>query len=351
VLDNVKGKPLAGMMVSVLGPANPRGAGSNGRVQTGRDGSFRIRVAPGQQELTVINGAAWVQQQVVVASGQTRRLDIRVKAPEIDRPIQGVVLDPDGKPVPGAEVIGPTMHSTNMTSMTDLNGRFVFDKPALPPKTLLFARSGDLFTKSGTPISGSGDVTLHIYPAAASSFYGLVRDDRGAPVAGAQIGLNRRLGSLDVEWSILTTSTDAQGRYSFGPTYPGFSYFATAAAPGCAINVAGVSPGVPGIAGKRIAFPNLIVTRADSFVGGKIFDNKGMPVAGADIFDGDVNPRLHTNSDSKGRFRLNGVPRKHTLIQIQVGKAAYPAIDARSGHADIIFTLGGKKHPGNGKKG
>lgn len=323
VLDKNTGKPLAGMTVAINGPAHPPVTPDSDISETGPDGRYRFRVAPGQQKLQVfVNMSSFsLSQHVQIAEGEVRNLVIRTSGPDTDNgePVHGVVFGQGGNPVAGAEVVATSQDPIDeATTTTDRNGRFAFDRPGLPPKALLFAHFGDLFT-TGTPVNSTGDSLLRLSSRVSSSFQGLVTGDDGTPIANATVRLirtqpddaNNLTGTPTV---IFTTVTSGEGQYKFGPSYSGFVYVAQVIAPGYGVKSTDDITGVPG---RLIEFQNVTLEKTDSFVGGTVVDPKGNPIEGVTVSDADM--KRQTVTDSNGRFHLTGVPRKSTMVYATAG--------------------------------
>jgi RNA polymerase sigma factor (sigma-70 family) len=125
--------------------------------------------------------------------------------------VSGVVLGPDGKPLPGAEVVvrNDRYDEKSAVTATDAQGKFelagfpkytrtvVVRSPGYAPG-LLIVRD----TETGPPI----EIKL-IKP---TTLEGVVVDPQGKPIARASVELEKWRDSRAVEWK---TTTDAQGRF------------------------------------------------------------------------------------------------------------------------------------------
>ena len=254
------------------------------------------------------------------------------------RPVRGVVVDVNGKPVANATEVaaidGPENDSS--TRKTGPDGRFIFDKPGLPASTLLFARASNLFTNGGIESASSGNTVLKVSSGQSASFNGIVKDADGHLVANAPIMLFRSAPGQNSGSEVATTSTDSQGHYLFGPTYAGFVYQASVNGPGFK---GGYTKQVTGKPGKLVTFANITVTRADSFLGGTIVDPNGNPIAGATITVCDVFPNPQATTGPQGRFHLAGVPRKNTVIGVQAPEGRTASIQVPTGTDDAIIKV------------
>ena len=167
----------------------------------------------------------------------TRRQTISAAAPDSGLPsvpidcFQGVVLDPDGRPIADAPLrlrttlYDQTIPAPDATAKTSVNGRFSFDPLASIPdrrgyRTVVIDHPRyalgwrqPLWSKDEAPIE------LEIRLGRPTTVAGTIGDRAGVPVAGATVEASLQsadfnyLNSGDAK-SLLTT-TDANGRFEF----------------------------------------------------------------------------------------------------------------------------------------
>ena len=203
----------------------------------------RRLVLPGDDELTLIlEPAAGVSGQVFASSGLASGAEVRLV---------------------GSGIWPPRV------ATTDAHGRFRFGE--VPAGIYeIHARSGD---EAAPPVQGlsiaegeAAFVTLRLRPA--HRLTGQVTDERGEPIAGAQVSVRRdgvALLSFDV-------TTDTRGRFRVDGLLPG-PWWVTARAPGhLATSAETVVPG-------DLA---LVLTRGAT-VEGRVVDERDRPVAGATV--------------------------------------------------------------------
>ncbi|KFA87029.1 hypothetical protein Q664_50615 [Archangium violaceum Cb vi76] len=174
-------------------------------------------------------------EYVLVASHQgtmSRATPLRLHPPDVQqsftllapRTLVGRVLSPEGKPVAGAEVsLG---RKDERRVLTDERGHFSFEGlttalayPVTAHHGGLMGTRGVYFPSSqedGTPSPLSKEITVELETALAE-LEGVVRDERGQPVAEAFIKLHAGSGCVV---SSYLAKTDAQGAYHFGPLSP-----------------------------------------------------------------------------------------------------------------------------------
>ena len=330
VTDKATGKPVAGAVLIVRGPAHPANTHGGGVAFTGPDGVYRLHVPPGTQQVSV-SGVPDPPKEVQTTDGQTASLDLRIVPYVSPAPSRGVVLGPDGKPVAGAEVLATGMDSPEMEALSDTQGHFAFSNPGLPAAARLYARKGALATATGT--ASTGEVTLRLTADAVTNFQGRVTGTDGKPIAGAKVLLIRwqpKMGAY-----VGTTKTDAAGHYSFRSAYADFGYTTSVEAAGYGSNG---SDRIQGVAGKTLTVPPLVVPRANHFVAGTVVDPYGKPVAGAKITTYDVSGKT-TTTDKRGQFRLSGVPGPRASIQVQAPSLRYASIGVAVDRVDTVITV------------
>ena len=318
VTDKATGKPVAGTTVLADGPGE-----THAYAQTGADGHYQFRVPPGSQSVIAYGRGPQpaVQQAVQIADGQTKTVDFQVVPPPVPFVVKGVVVGPDGRPVPGAHIQAAGDFSGSPDAVADVQGLFVYDDPGLTAAARLFARSGSLATQAAaTP---GGDVTLHLLPGVLCTVRGVVRDNHGQPLPNVKVTLTLWLGNIGRQAD--TVQTDAEGRYTFAPTFGNVKYDVRAERAGYAPAEAPQTAVLPG---KTLTLRPLTLIRADSFVGGIVLDPRGKPEAGAQVTVMHGGYASGT-TNAQGRFRITGVPPGRAMIEAKApdGRTAYASAD------------------------
>ncbi|MDB5583744.1 MAG: hypothetical protein JWR80_8920 [Bradyrhizobium sp.] len=105
--------------------------------------------------------------------------------------VRVTTLNPGGMPIEGAKV--HTTVSNETSTATDGSATFAIPEQSLPDdrKIVVFANAGTLNGRQGTELRDSVNVsvTLRLAPDLSGSASGLVEDDQGNPIAGAQVAL------------------------------------------------------------------------------------------------------------------------------------------------------------------
>lgn len=240
VVAKKSGKPVTGIYVGVYGPAHPRSSPGVQSMEVAPDGSFYFRVPPGEQHLYLQNYMAPPgfslprdkDRDLMLRDGQTVIVNFELAGSPM-QPIRGRVLDPDDKPVPGAEVVVMALEGPGERIIkADAQGRFYL----APENIMLRARHGTLATPEPFVPEAGGEVVLHLKHRVMASVAGLVTDAAGRPIAGAQVQLSalygvpargRRHGPLVgavLSSPVAKATTDPQGRFIFSSLWPNQEY-------------------------------------------------------------------------------------------------------------------------------
>jgi len=194
-------------------------------VRTGADGRFRSPALP-----CAVSGRAqarfqlsWRGEQadwreLELHAGEERELgDLTLALQRVQVPIEGVVLDPDGAPVAGAEV---ELQDAGIRR-TDRSGSFRFEHGLAPEEAFasldLDVRARD-FVRHREVLSARPRGPLEIRLAAGQELRGTLSFEDGSPAAGAWIGFDRpRQPGRAWVWSdvIGGTKSDGSGRFAF----------------------------------------------------------------------------------------------------------------------------------------
>jgi protocatechuate 3,4-dioxygenase beta subunit len=160
---------------------------------------------------------------------------------------------------------------------------------------------------------------------------GSVTDPSGKPIAGARVTAQPTAGGR-VRAS--RTFTEADGRWRFDVLVPGVYAF-TATADGFG---PGLAESRPVAAGTGLADVRIVLTR-DAVLAGKVVDEQGAPVRGAEVrfvvegggasFDGMDERR----TDAQGRFEITGLARRAAMVTAALEERA-----SRLEKVDLVAT-------------
>ena len=323
VTDKESKKPIEDARVSVYDQRHRQSYGG----KTGSNGIRRIRLLPG----TYQQGHAYKQdyssyslsKPVTIEDGQTKRLKWELTAKPA---ITGVVRDQNGRPMQGVSMrIMPMGGRDDVNS--DAEGRF---KVSWDPARSTDQREAPLLVCrhvegnfGAVTIVPEGKRTLDVELKPAVIVRGKVvdPDGRGIASAGIRVMLRHTMWSSTITTRDSVT-TDTDGNFEFRAIPVEHRY---------RLNVNAKGYGV-----KRVEFhaddavDNFLeiepatLARANLSVSGLVVDTQGNPIANARIESygfGEGQPdRLTTQSDSQGKFTLEGVCEGKVDLRVDVSQ-------------------------------
>jgi protocatechuate 3,4-dioxygenase beta subunit len=324
--------PVGGVRLTLMLDLGGRPLATTDRVETSAvDGSFRFgELAPGRVSLTVTHPGLGSQAVVGDASREEGAPPLIVRLSAQAR-IVGRVLDPEGRPVPGAAVraLPSFIQSLWQDATTDEDGRFAFESlapgsvrvvwvPHRPEWGRVLSRTVELKAGEQTTVDLRAE-------KAAATLTGEVRDAEG-PVAKAAIGLfpvDAEPGTNQGQWA----TADDEGRFRVRVPRPG-RYVLTANDPRYR-RQASVALDLPAAGELR---QDLRI--ADGTISGRVTDAAGEPLVGAAVllFRGSPTDRPsaegilvgmagNAEADAEGRFVIRGVgPGDYYLRSLQTGR-------------------------------
>jgi hypothetical protein len=266
-------------------------------------GAFRLPAVPKEAPTLVAVASGYKTARVPLPARQ-EQTDVTVRVQlESAPPVQGLALDPDGKPVK-ARVVACDKQAPEARVDTGDDGTF-----SLPPATLgcLAVAQHDDYAPSDSAVVAEGQ-QLVLQLKAGGALEGEVVDDRGAPVTSFSVGVEsfsgaqRRGGNNGGARKI----EDPRGAFRWDKLAPG-DYVLTASAqdkPPTHSDPVNVTAG----ATSRCR----IVLAAGGTVVGHVFDERHAPVADVNLsFDtvsSVVGSSANAKSDTTGKYRLGSAP-------------------------------------------
>lgn len=225
----------------------------------------------------------------------------KVEAYPFDGTVQGTVRNARGEPVAGARIAHPTYwgHGGGRETTSGTDGRFTIsctswlDEGRLDVSAEGFARARIELD----PFSPGATLTRDVILVPELRIHGLVVDESGSPIAGAQVS-----DSFTYERSVLT---DAQGRFEIGgfdPEAEGAHLFARRE------GFIAIATWLPPRSDFAEVEHELKLERGVP-LSGRVLDPSGQPVAGVWVsFHSHYSePRNDTWTDAEGRFTLEHV--------------------------------------------
>ncbi|MEJ7596379.1 MAG: carboxypeptidase-like regulatory domain-containing protein [Kofleriaceae bacterium] len=281
VLDAIDRKPIAGATISTL----DRTAVTDAR------GDARLRCLDFGAERIAITALGYASQRISVASLDPAETMERTIILDLGAAVSGLVLDRDGKPIAEADVelrVAGDLWSERAT--TDAAGRWAMPlvgpgKHAINASSSLHLESSLVFDHDG--VTERSDLVLKLETGARIT--GIVVDERGVPVEGAQIGSGA--GSA---------IADASGRFAITAVPEGKHEVFAVGKRG-----ASSSTHVTLAAGGHAEIRLVLIT---SSIAGIVVDQRGEPVEDVLVFAMRPDHQSYlAYSDEQGRFDLEGV--------------------------------------------
>lgn len=186
------------------------------------DGRFVLPMAPGAYSLDVRSdsGSFTTSKAVTVVKGENAETEIRLPAAGV---VTGVVTDPDGAHLMGAEVFVkrggmPAEPVREQYARADADGRFTVKGLALEQVKLHVRHAGFAtteFATTATPAAQAREVTIRL--GRGARVLGNVTTRDGGPVADAQVNLSQGMDFFGAK----TAFTDASGAFVFSAVAAG----------------------------------------------------------------------------------------------------------------------------------
>jgi len=220
VVETERGEPIAGATVSLS-----RRSGPNNHAVSGADGNFslpNVEVGPGYHlsVLAPVSFRDYAKQGIrVMEDGLS--LEIVLKSLATGR-LTGRMVDVQGNPLPRLRI---WLEGASARSAVPVSGdeRGFFELEEAPASSLSFnTRTSPRLHVSGLTLRAGGEAdVLLVLDWGEQEMAGVVLDDRGDPVAGAQVSLSWSHASGGLQsTSQRATSTDLTGSFRFSQLGP-----------------------------------------------------------------------------------------------------------------------------------
>ncbi len=296
LVEDPQGRPLSGVRVTEFQ--------TDKDYTTDADGRFVSASAPSDERRFFF--AVDKQRKLVgvgILSPGERHMEIKLTPGKM---MSGTVVDPDGKPVAGAQVAPLPM--TCFHALTDKQGKFDLGWSPEWAGNLdvffLMARHLEHNLAGGIEIDeNAGTVRIELEPALMLT--GTVEDPNGTPIPGAEVGLSLRRG-----WACGTpvrkVITDEKGRYTFPALLQKQEYINYAKTEGFWPNQ--ITTGIINRITDREQVGPIILKRPNLSVSGTVLNANGQLVADIPVYlEGEGQPDLDSKTDAQGRFLFEKV--------------------------------------------
>ncbi|MBN1507120.1 MAG: carboxypeptidase regulatory-like domain-containing protein [Sedimentisphaerales bacterium] len=303
---------------------------------TGTDGTFVSAYGPSEERRFFF--AVDKQRQMVgvgrLAPGQ-RQVEIELGPARI---VSGCVVDPEGRPVPGVQVVPLPM--TSFYVLTDSQGCFdVGWQPEWAGDLDEFCLMARHLERNLATLKGIDNVmqTVEIKLAAALTLTGAVEEPNGVPISGADVHLSLRKG-----WScgtpVKSVVTDAAGRYKFAALPQNQEYINFANAEGFWEN--GTTTGIINTAANHAEAGTIVLKRPNQSVSGVVVDSTGSPVANCSVgVRGSGQPQRQAETDAQGRFTLKEICSGPIEIWGKLDGVLYGTVEAEAGQEKVRLVV------------
>jgi hypothetical protein len=221
VVDASTRKPLSGAYVSAGNRVYRAG------VSTGNRGTARLRLPPGDYEVTAVKGS-WSAglNKARVEPGRTSHIVFRLNPP---LKISGILRDPAGAPAADARVSVFPEHGSEPTG-TDARGRFEITWNPRPLGSIVPGYQYCLVARDWRRnLAGARDIEetskscdLQLQPALVVA--GRVTDEQGKPIPKATLKVSLHSRNTVSDLDSYPLGTDAQGRFELTALPPGRAY-------------------------------------------------------------------------------------------------------------------------------
>jgi protocatechuate 3,4-dioxygenase beta subunit len=227
-----------------------------------------------------------------VRGGLIAKDAVNQAAPASRRNVSGVVLDPDGKPVPDALVRwGPMQSDDSIEARTGPDGAFrLAQVPDQVESVCVIPEKANLAPEI-SQVSQRGDQQVRITLTRGHFVSGVVHDDRGTPFAGVTVvPIVAGAGRRDLALWQRSARTDDQG------------HFRVDGLPGAGTNFTFLGHGVSDLRDQALKLDgeNSVVMWAAGAIRGRVVDQQGKPVRNFRVL---LNgSRERKDSDKNGGF-------------------------------------------------
>jgi protocatechuate 3,4-dioxygenase beta subunit len=339
VASDEKGAPVAGLRIGDYGPHRPKSGGAAAYTRTDKDGRYRLRVAPGANTVYPMSTPLGLVQvkgiDFTIQKGETKTIPFHF---EHGLRLKGTVADEAGKPVGESLLLFSkiqTGHEPLVQAFAKVDARGRWETSGFTPGKwqVDIARKGWRVLMPGmVTLPDSGEVRVVVGRIKSVSLAAKVVASQGAPLAGVRLlfQIGRSLGGGKSEWYSREATSDAQGRFALDSLdSPSWIRLSSAQKDGFFWTSGGNAE--QDKAG-RWTLSNVIMAPLDRTIAGRVVDENGQPVAGAQVFATEAGSVAV--SDAAGHFVLSNLPPATlTVIAATAGGCASHSFDLRSADA------------------
>lgn len=315
--------------------------------RTGQDGVARIRVGPGDYQLTSSRKQGYISQStsstVTVKKGSANRIEIALKPPPS---LSGVVIDPEGKPVEGALV--KVLPAGRNSVRTDAQGEFkahydmrAWGAPEATPQLYLLVRHPERNLAMAAEIDEQ-EQDVEIKLTSGALVRGKVVNPEGKPLPGTTCSVMMRADRWGARILDQPVTADAQGAYRISAIPRERDYTITASADGYGRNE--IEAVVPHEGDETIEAEDIVLSIADLSISGVVVDVDDKPVANAHISTrGNGQQFRNAQTDAEGKFTADGLCKGSVNVHASLnreGRYLSGNAECDAGDQDVRITIG-----------
>ncbi|HUW59099.1 MAG TPA: carboxypeptidase-like regulatory domain-containing protein [Planctomycetota bacterium] len=272
-----------------------------------KGGVARLYLRPGDYVVTDvwIVGFSYAQEKgksFQVHAGKTERFALPLKpVPQVT----GVVRDPAGKPVAGAQVRLLPLAGAAKDLLADDQGRFSIDSADIGPLFCFVSVRHPQHNLVALEVVGRGEPPPEVTLQPPVQVTGVVLDSRGRPVAGAKVQAQISGSHLGRFAVVAAARTERDGLYRMELAGMSLDYVLSAAAPGYTLTEMLIPQHQ--LAQGQGKMKVIVLQSADRVVRGLVVDPEGKPLAGVIISAKSMGGPQFPDSavtDAGGRFTL-----------------------------------------------
>jgi beta-lactamase regulating signal transducer with metallopeptidase domain/protocatechuate 3,4-dioxygenase beta subunit len=341
-----KGRHLQSGYVSILRSIDPQDTVNS--LQILPDGTFSLWLKPGKYFIAVSDHPYGHYTPVTVAKGEKKAVKIVTERALVTLEVS--VVDEKGHPVDGAQgqVFDPTQKSGPGGQFFLVQGGRA-EHLEVPENALPYiygnASKGNLFSDTHV-LQKNGRMVLVLRPSPLTSFEGKITDSSGAPLPNAivTLGFSGRtpfVGDLQ-QMGPWHKSTESDGRFEFVGIHPKATPILMIKAKGFADYQ---TPVLKMKLGSTLRLAPIRLKKS-SWVVGRVVDQYGAPVAGAEVSVRAMKVSdFFSKTDANGRFKVSDILPGNYWLDISKGYSE-AHLHAQTG-TDQTYKI--KIAPGNAK--
>jgi protocatechuate 3,4-dioxygenase beta subunit len=341
------GTPVVGVQIFMRGEGQP-----NGNATTDAAGRFAFD-AVCEGVVTVSANMKGAYGSAEAMGGDTNvviRFDARnrVYVPQPPQTLTGSVYDASGNPAVGARVVVTPSWGSDNTAKTDANGEYSVNWQSQPgmrgAKYFAIARDVEKnFAAIEEITTNKTPVILRLSPGLSIS--GIVLDEKGAPLARANVNLNIMAGNMGgmVEYQTIKMNSDGMFTIPALPMGQQYNLYITANGYGSAQKRIGKTQSQT----NSIQLSPFKLKVADRLLAGQVLGTDKKPLSGVQVnINGNGQPNGNMSTDATGHFKFKvcaGPINIYAYSPSGSGRNNSGNVQARGGDTNVVVRMGAQQ--------